>query len=565
MSVPTVLWPCLLALAPVQQPPADTPARVPDLIQQAQDLGREGKWAEAAAVWDRVTRLNPTRGDYWERQAVAHVTAQEYRKAIPAYQKAIELRAGFPASLAYNVAGCHARLGEKDEALRWLEKALTMGYRYPRNAHSDSHFASLRDDPKFRELVYLADVDAMSRDEGWRFDLKVLAREIQRMHYSPYRKVTREQFEAQVKKLHDDIPKLKDEEIVVGFMKIACLAGDGHTSVRPSGPLELVPVQLFQFTEGVFVTAAAPDHADLAGAEILKVGDRPTAEVLAALDPVIHRDNATGPLAMGPFFLMIPKLLYGLGLIPDRDKATYTIRDAKGQQRTVTLTAVKFPADVPPQQVMAKWVSARKDAPRPEPLTHKNRAAAYWFEYLPDHKTVFFQFNSVRDDGKESLKVFTERLFKFIEDNEVDRLVIDLRWNGGGNTFLVRPLVHGLIRCDKVNQRGKLFVVIGRNTFSAAQNTTTEIEMNTNALFVGEPSGSSPNFVGETIRVTLPYSKMEGSISDLYWQRSWPMDYRTWIAPQLYAPPSFALYKENRDPAWEAILEYGRGKKPERE
>jgi hypothetical protein len=80
--------------------------------------------------------------------------------------------------------------------------------------------------------------------------------------------------------------------------------------------------------------------------------------------------------------------------------------------------------------------------------------------------------------------------------------------------------------------------------------------MHTNALFVGEPTGSSPNFIGETIRVELPYSKMTGSVSDLYWQTSWPMDHRPWIAPLLYTPPTFAAYRQGRDPALEAILNY---------
>ena len=99
-------------------------------------------------------------------------------------------------------------------------------------------------------------------------------------------------------------------------------------------------------------------------------------------------------------------------------------------------------------------------------------------------------------------------------------------------------------------------MIIGRGTFSAAQNCTTDIEMHTKAIFAGEPSGSSPNFIGESIPFALPYSKMTGTVSDLYWVRSWPMDYRPWIAPQLYAPPTFALFKENRDPALEAILAY---------
>jgi hypothetical protein len=160
----------------------------------------------------------------------------------------------------------------------------------------------------------------------------------------------------------------------------------------------------------------------------------------------------------------------------------------------------------------------------------------------------------VRDDAAESLAVFTARIFRFIDENPVARLVIDLRWNNGGNTFLEMPLLHRLIGCEKVNRRGGLFVIIGRRTFSAAQNLATMIERHTEAIFAGEPTGASPNFVGESIPVELPYSKIRGTISDLYWQSGWAMDYRTWIAPRLYAPPTFATYTANRDPALEAIL-----------
>ena len=128
-----------------------------------------------------------------------------------------------------------------------------------------------------------------------------------------------------------------------------------------------------------------------------------------------------------------------------------------------------------------------------------------------------------------------------------------MRWNGGGNNFLNRPLVHGLIACDQVNRKGRLFVIVGRNTFSAAMCGATHIERHTNATFVGEPTGSSPTFVGETIDFQLPYSGAFANVSDLLWQSGWAMDYRPWVAPLLYTPPTFALYKENRDPAMEAI------------
>jgi hypothetical protein len=104
-----------------------------------------------------------------------------------------------------------------------------------------------------------------------------------------------------------------------------------------------------------------------------------------------------------------------------------------------------------------------------------------------------------------------------------------------------------------LSRRGALFVIIGRLTFSAAQNTVTAIERETSAIFVGEPTGSRPNLIGEAIDFELPYSKLRANVADLFWQTSWPLDYRTWTAPDLYAPPTFEAYRRNQDPALDAI------------
>jgi hypothetical protein len=250
-------------------------------------------------------------------------------------------------------------------------------------------------------------------------------------------------------------------------------------------------------------------------------------------------------------------LLHALGLIPEPRQVQLTILDHDGQTRTATL--VTDPSQPTPKlwdtrPCPAGWRYFPQTLPTPLPLYLKNMDANYWFEYLPEDRVVYFQFNRVRDAQEEALVDFCDRLFRFIEDSVVEKLVIDMRWNNGGNTFLEMPLLHHLIGCRTINRRGKLFVIIGRRTFSAAQNGATLIERHTDAIFVGEPTGASPNFVGEDIPFQLPYSKLWANVSDLYWQSSWPMDYRTWIAPHIYTPPTFAAYRENRDPAMEAIL-----------
>ena len=85
---------------------------------------------------------------------------------------------------------------------------------------------------------------------------------------------------------------------------------------------------------------------------------------------------------------------------------------------------------------MPNYPSWRNRPATAVPLYLRNMEKAYWFAYLPEKELVYFQYNMVTDDRGETFENFCGRLFRFIDEKDVDRLVIDLRWNGGGNNFL---------------------------------------------------------------------------------------------------------------------------------
>jgi hypothetical protein len=527
------------------------------------------RWAEAAVLWEQVVEQNPVNGNHWDRLAEARLGVQDYQGALAAYQKVSELGVWarretatvFPAEVAYRMACCHARLGDRERALEALAQALGCGFRDLDRARTDDHLASLRDDGRFGELVGpgSVEVEGLSRDEGWRSDLRLLAGEVKRRAYAPFRSFPQRQFDAAVDDLSRSIPQCSDTQIVIGMMKLLRPLGDGHAAVNVPQENEdfhrALPLQFYLFQEGLFVTATAPDHDTLLGAQVLQFGQHTVDEVMAALEPLISRDNQQWPKQVAPLLLRQLPLLHALGVVADPTQVTLTSRRADATTGTVTVAT--DPAWSSPLWTLPcppGWVFLPATLASPMPLYLKNCGATYWFEYLPDPRVLYFQLNSVADDPEEPLEAFGRRLFDFIDANPVDKLVIDLRWNSGGNTFLVLPLLHRLIGCGKINRRGRLFVIVGRKTFSAAQNTATFIERHTSAVFVGEPTGSRPNFIGETASFRLPYSKLEVNVSDLYWESSWPMDHRTWIAPEIYTPPSFQAYRANRDSAMEAIL-----------
>lgn len=530
-------------------------------LSEARAKSDAREWKDAAALWEKVVRLNPVTGEFWYQLGEARYKSADYRNAIPAYEQALRLGVGFPSSRVRDLARCLAMMGEKEQALKSLEKAFAIGYRRFDLIRNDSAFQSLRSEPRFQTLIAQIDTSRMSPTEGWRYDLQLLAREVKRRRYDPFRSISEADFDAAVKKLHDSIPRLTDMQITIEMMRLLVRVRDGHTMIyamfeRPEFRRN-IPVDLSFFEEGLFITAADRKHEDLIGARVLKFGERTVEEVLSALDTIINRDNERAPLVFGPMRMRTLPILHGLGLIPETDKVLLTVADNQGKVRAVTLAA---DCDISSRRLWDRlpdgWKSFHQTLGGQLPLYLKNMYADYWFEYLPEAKTVYFQFNHVRNNEQESLPKFCDRLFKFIDEREVEKLVIDLRWNNGGDTTIVHPLIHGLIRSDKINQRGKLFVIIGRRTYSAAQNTATYIERHTGAIFVGEPTGSSPNFIGEDNAFELPYSKLKANVSDLYWQSSWPDDYRQWIAPLIYTPPTFEAYRANRDPAMEAILAY---------
>jgi len=544
------------------QPAPESPLSVLAIVEQARAQETASKWQEAAALWDRSVRLDPVQPAYWYSLGSARYRAGEYADAIPALEKAAELGAPLmgPSFAVYDVARCRALRGEKELAIAALERAMAMGYPSLAQAAADPDLATLRDDPKVRKLLGLADTSKMTRDEGWRYDLSVLAGEVRRKGFIVHRDVGREAFDAKVRELDEAIPKLSEAQVVLELMKLMVFLGDGHTAVWTVGRNSIfstaLPLRLFWFEEGLFVTAADPKLKELLGAQVLAFDGRPAVEVLEATAPYLNRDrgNPIATKTRSVYFVRNPKLLHALGLVRSPDRVTLSVRDTSGATRDVAVEADDSEPDIwnklpcPPS-----WVTFASTLENP-PLYLTNMDKAQWFEYLEPQKTVYFGFNKVLDGRREPLERFTQRLMQFIDENEVEKLVVDMRWNNGGNTFLVPPLLHALIADRKVNRPGRLYVIIGRRTYSAAQNTATYLERYTNAIFVGEPTGSCPNFVGEEVPVTLPYSQVMANVSHLYWQSTWPMDQRIWLAPQVYVPPTFADFRVGRDAALEAIL-----------
>jgi C-terminal processing protease CtpA/Prc len=160
----------------------------------------------------------------------------------------------------------------------------------------------------------------------------------------------------------------------------------------------------------------------------------------------------------------------------------------------------------------------------------------------------------MQSDSAFSFAQFCDSVFRTIAANGSDRLVVDLRFNNGGDNSLDDEFIQRLVRAPTINRAGHIYIIVGRKTFSAAVNLAAELERHTPAILVGEPTAAPANHYGETHRLTLPHSGLTVLYSTLYWQSGDPRDTRSALEPSISAPLLFRDYKNGRDPALDAIL-----------
>jgi hypothetical protein len=179
-----------------------------------------------------------------------------------------------------------------------------------------------------------------------------------------------------------------------------------------------------------------------------------------------------------------------------------------------------------------------------------------WSAALGSSACKFVQFNQVADDSITTVNGLASSILRFSGNAASRVLILDVRRNNGGSGALLPPLIKALIAFEAGHSNRKLYILMGRNTFSAAQNFINMAERWTAAIFVGEPSSSRPNFIGEDSDIHLPFSGIDGSIGSRYFQDSDPLDSRQWIPAGIPVSLKSSDYFDGRDPILEAAVRH---------
>jgi len=346
-------------------------------------------------------------------------------------------------------------------------------------------------------------------------------------------------FDTQMESLRADLPQTSDGEVVLALMRLVASANVAHNSVNTPngfGFSSRLPLAFQWFADGPAVTGAAPEYASAIGTRVVRIGEWTPDEVLAQVAPYIAHENQAWLRIWAMEFLRPRAVLQHFHLLGADGRVTFTLQKPGGETFTLAVAT-------------ADARTERRTIDAPIPLFRSQPGKYYWHRYLEDSGTLYIQYNVCENDPKLPFAAFASQVLADADARHPRRVVIDLRFNGGGNSRVIGPLKSGLAARRKA--AGGMYVLIGPGTFSSAELNAEELKRSLKATLVGEATGGKPGGYGEVKELKLPNSKLvvRYTTKNFGMQRGPSM-----LEPDIAAPRTLADVIEGRDRALEAAI-----------
>lgn len=389
----------------------------------------------------------------------------------------------------------------------------------------------------------------------WDADLNFLKVELPKNHFKLYTLKSEKEFFNGIEQISQEKNKLSELDIAIKLQQLIASFGDSHTMVGWSqfaDNKKTIPFNLIWFNDGLYVMNTTEENQKILGYKILKINGKPLATITDSLSTLITVDNNANIKNGLPKLIPYVQLLEHFGFVKT-DTIDLLLENKKGELLNYAIRP----------SIMNKQ-NSRFFKPDSLALCYKFGKSLFGDSILRKDAAYYIQYNMCASrefppqgfkgnpEQLPSFNDFKRKVIETINNNDFDKVIFDIRFNGGGNSAPGKELIRELSKINKINKKGKLYVIIGRKTFSSAINNALDFKNMTKAIFVGEETSGKPNHYGEIKLLELPNSGLKVQYSTRYFKLT-DKDLKT-MTPDYIIETSFNDYKNGHDPVYDWII-----------
>lgn len=336
----------------------------------------------------------------------------------------------------------------------------------------------------------------------WKEDLQIYKASLEDKHIDLYHSVTEEEFNAEWSKIYDSIGLLNDFEITLKLMQLTRLINDGHTAVSLRNyDIHDYPFKIKHIENQWRVVKINNTNKNLLKSTLVAIDDVPIDKVMSKVSKVAQFvENEHSLLVRTGNYATISELLYALGITKKSNSATFTFQDINHQSIDIRLDALNQTTSN--SDSFQELVIGIPEIIKPENLSFEY----LWYAPIQNTNAVYIRFDSY--PSFEKMQRFSEELLGFISKNKIEKIVIDMRNNGGGDLYVGIALAYALNLSDTVDWKQGVYVMTDAVTFSAGTSNSALFKQLLNAKIIGQPTGSKPTGYQDMDQFELPNSKL---------------------------------------------------------
>lgn len=377
-------------------------------------------------------------------------------------------------------------------------------------------------------------------------DLNEMYNQLPRKHVELFGQMTEAAWAAEKARISENLPELTPAQFYYELRHMAALVGDAHTTVGFGADqyeyLRALPFAIGHYAGEWRVLMLEERNSQYMGWQLTAINGVPMDEVFERAKTIISCENDNWARSQLSNTINFIDALQYLG-IAEMDADSVTLHMREGDKEAL----LEIPAMDRETVMSANIVSFAPEA------VADTWASGDYRAFPLDETTMYVQYNTCYESPNLPMADFTAQVVQMMEEMGCEKFVLDLRYNGGGDSRVIEPFLQA-VQAYQQEHGLAAYTLIGNGTFSSGTIAMMQTKWWLDAALVGEPTGGAMACYGDVRTFQLPnmplvvgYSVQKFVFADGY-EHGEPM------YPDVPVELTFADYRAGRDPVVEWVM-----------